>query len=361
MVVEINEMIDFLDDFFKSGHHETVVGGIAGTQIEKFVVDATQGVTEFSRILFINGCQDYIGLMKKQLPNVLFWGDLFIEQIVDPLIPRNPWIPEIYNTKPEFIKKIDSERLSHYDVMVVFNSHLIWRDYISQISENFSGKIVYVCDPCEPMGGSTMWDIGLNDIPVVVDTLEKVSPMIAMARASLGYESRAIDRKVRGTLTEINKLNRRSIGKIDDKQYVTNDYDLYGEIRKKQLDSPFRKNQKVIVNDDIIDVMIEGGLRKASLVKNSMLVIQNATTSPLMKLRLYNSNITYSADVTYKNGVMIPRGMISVSPANILMAHNICHHRYNHIVLILDEKLPLHSKYSILKNSNNVTVVNKAK
>ena len=40
MIYEINQMIDYLDDFFKSSHKETIVGGIAGTQIEKFVLDA---------------------------------------------------------------------------------------------------------------------------------------------------------------------------------------------------------------------------------------------------------------------------------------------------------------------------------
>ena len=42
MVVEINEMIDALEEFFNSSGHEFIVGGIAGTEIEKYVLNLPQ-------------------------------------------------------------------------------------------------------------------------------------------------------------------------------------------------------------------------------------------------------------------------------------------------------------------------------
>lgn len=361
MIYEINQMIDHLDEFFKGSQKECIVGGIAGTQIEKFSLDSALQTTQFNKILVVNGCQDYIGLMKKPMQNVMFWGDLFIEEMVDPLLPINPWKPRCLNPSAEYIKRINTQILSMYDVVVVFNAHLIPNQMLRAISENFSGKIVYVVDPIERTGKSLMWELGINDMPVVVDHLEKVSPMIALARSSIGFESRAIDYKVKGSLNEVSRINKRSVGKIDDKQYVTNNWELYHEVRQKQIDSPFRKNQKVEVVDDTIDVMIENGSRLATLTRGSMLVIHNANPSPLMRLRLYNSKIIYAADVTYASSVMKPKGAITVEPANIIMIENFSLHRYNHAVAILSHDLSKNQRYSLLKNSNNVTIVNKMK
>ena len=356
-------MIDHLDDFFRSSQKETLVGGIAGTQIERFAVDAALATTPFDKILIVNGCQDYIGLMKKPVQNVVYWGDLFTETVVDPLLPIDPWKPKIFNPREEYVKRINIQFISQYDIIIVFNAHLINRDLIRGISENFGGKIVYVTDPLDCGGKGLLWDLNMQDMPVVVDHLEKVSPMIALARASVGIDSRAVDYKVKGTLTETNRINKRSIGKIDDKQYMTNDYELYREIQQRQMDVPFRKNQKVIVDEDIIDVMYESGQRKATLTKGSMLVIENATSSPLMRLRLYNSKIIYAADVTYSDIVMKPKGSVKVIPGNIIdiLDWSFAQHRYNHSVMILSHELSKNTRYTLLKHSNNVTIVNRFK
>lgn len=361
MIYEINQMIDHLDEFFKGSQKECIVGGIAGTQIEKFTLDSALQTTQFSKILVINGCQDYIGLMKKPMQNVMFWADLFIEEIVDPLIPIDPWKPRCFNPSAEYVKRINTQILSLYDVILVFNAHLISNSRLYAISENFAGKIVYVVDPMEINSQSLMWEFGVDDIPVVVDHLEKVSPMIALARSSIGVDSRAIDYKVKGTLNETTKINKRSIGKIDDKQYVTNDWEILHDIRQRQIDSPFRKNQKVKIIDDSIDVMVENGSRLATLTYGSMLVIHNASSSPLMRLRLYNSKIIYAADITYKTGVMKSKGTVSVEPANILSIDEYPSHRYNHTVAILTRELSKQERYSLLKHSNNITIVNKIK
>ena len=361
MIIEINEMIDCLEKFFDSSRKETVVGGIAGTQIERYVIDAATATTSFSKILVVNGCQDYIGMMKEPLPNVLFWADLFITDMIDPLIPYDPWKPKIYNPEAEYVQRVNTRLLSGYDVILIFNTHLIPSFALKAVSDNFSGQIVYVTDPLEYNGREISWRLGIDDFPVISDHLEKVSPMIALARSVFGFDTRAVDRKVKGTLTEANKIGKRSIGKIDDKQYVTNDYELLREIQQRQYDAPFRKNQKVVVNEDLIDVMLENGVRKASLTGNSMLVMQNPTSKPLMKLRLYNSKIIYAADVTYAKGVMKHKGTISVTPANIIDVSHLTHHRFNNVVFVLGDHTSKTEQYTVLKNSNNVIIVNRAK
>ena len=361
MIYEINQMIDHLDDFFKSSHKETIVGGIAGTQIEKFALDSALNTTNFGKILVINGCQDYLGIMKKPMQNVKFWGDLFVQEMVDPLIPYDPWKPHCFNPRAEYVKRIDVNILKMYDIILIFNAHLVPTDICRAISENFAGQIVYVVDPVEcGMGRSIMFELGMRDMPVVVDHLEKVSPMIAMARQSVGFDSRAVDHRVKGTLNEVTKFSNRSIGKIDDKMYMTNDHDLYYDVMKRQREMPFRKNQRVIVNEDIIDVMMAEGERKASLVRGSMLVIDNPSSKPLMKLRLYNSKTFYAADVTYASNIMKPQGAITVYPGNIMnFEEDYVRHRYNHTILIMARPISKTGRYSIFKNSNNVTIVNR--
>lgn len=361
MIVELNEMIDYIEEFLENDYQATCVGGIVGTPIEKIVLETITAKIPWHKVLVIQGCQDYTGLMKKRLTNVLFWGDVIIEENVEPLREKSPWMPEIFSPQPEFTKKVDASILVNYDIIVILNAHLIPMTYRYDISMNFAGKVVYIIDPFET-------DYSVEEdrderTPVIVDSLNKLSPLQAMARAAVGFDTRAIDTKVRGTLTELNRINRRSIGKMDDKQYVTNDWDLYVEIQNKQKNSPFRKNQKVIIEDDIIDIMMDdNGLRKATLTRNSMLVIDNPNSNPLMKLRLYNSKIIYSADITYdfdNHGPLKRRGILNVRPANILRLHDVKYHRFNHIVFIMNDRLAPSFKYTLLKNSNNVTIINK--
>ena len=364
MICEINNMIEYLDEFFNNSHKEFTVGGIAGTQIEKFVLDAALQTTVFDKILVLNGCQDYIGLMKNPMPNVKFWGDLFIDQTVDPFIPYDPWKPKILNPREEYVKRIDVQELVKYDVIIIFNAHYIDDDVLKAFSDNFSGKIVYVIDPIEAKDIIHSRLGFRTNTPIVVDHLEKVSPMIALARASIGFDSRAVDYKVRGTLTETNKINKKTIGKIDDKQYITNNFDIYREVYDKYLDLPIRKNQRLIVRDNIVDVMFADNHRKATLVRDSMIVVDNMNTRPLMKMRVYNSKTIYSVDVTYMDGMMKPKNAITVEPGNILYAYdrNFIKHRYNHTVMILgSNELSKAARYALLKNSNNVTIVNRFK
>ena len=357
-------MIDYLDDFVDSDIKETLVGGIAGTEINKYAIDAAMKHHAFNKVLVIEGCQDYIGLMPKPLANVKHWSDLFVEQVVDPLVPFDPWKARVEQpqSRPLYINRLDTNLLSQYEMIVVYDSHLLPYDIRESISQSFSGQIIWVYDPGEPH--IYMGHIMPSNIPVVVDTLRKLSPILAMARDALGFDTRAVESKIKGSVVETGRINKRSIGKIDDKQYVTNDWGLHDEIVHKQYESPFRKNQKVIVCETVVDMMNENGVRKASLGRNSMLVIDNANANPLMKLRLYNSKTTYYADLAYNYGEAIPlkrRNQISVAPANILIIDDVQYHRYNHTVLILEHPLSKRDRYSVLKNSNNLTVISKFK
>ena len=355
MILEINEMIDFIDDFYTGDTKEMVIGGIAGTEINTYAIEGCTKYTKFNKILVIEGCQDYIGLLKNPIDNVMHWSDLFVEEIVPPLVPFDPWKPRCVQENPTFVNRLNVDILTKYEKIIAFDSHLIPYEVKKLISDTYKGQILWVIDPVEAMN---YFD---ESLPIIVDTLRKVSPIIAMARQTVGVETRAVDTKIRGSINETSKINKRSIGKIDDKQYITNDFELYNEIINRQKEIPFRKNQKVIVEDDLVDMMTENGVRKASLARDSMLVIENANSKPLMKLRLYNSKITYYADISYETPLHhIVRGKIRVRPANIITVALMKYHRYNHTILVLAHPLNPAQKYSVLKNSNNVTLVDKS-
>ncbi len=364
MVVEINEMIDALEEFFNSSGHEFIVGGIAGTEIEKYVLDAAAQVTDFSKILILNGCQDYIGLMKKPLPNYVFWADIFIEQFSNALEPDDPWKPKILKHSYECINVINTRMISAYDVMIVFNAHLI--PNIHEIIESFCGKVVCVIDPIEA-GFVYAADL-IRHALMITDSLSKVSPMVAMARATVGYDSRSIDTKVRGTLTEISSMNSRSIGKMDDKQYVSQDCELCYNIGKRQKESQLKKNQKLIVvrneNPSIIRVETDDKTRNTTITTRSLLVVENPNRKPLMKtkMRIFNSKTTCYVDTTYQYGMLTPKGSVCVLPANIISLNEMIHHRFNDVVFIMNGyRLSEQEKYVLLKNSNNVTIVSEVK
>jgi hypothetical protein len=98
----------------------------------------------------------------------------------------------------------------------VNHAELIPRDYLNALRKTFAGRILFIVDPLDANG------IYYNGIPTIVDSLTKQSPLIALARSLYNIDTRAVDRKVKGSFKEI-KVSKRSVGKIDINQYITND------------------------------------------------------------------------------------------------------------------------------------------
>lgn len=368
MIVEINEMIDFLDDFLQSDRKITVVGGIAGTQIEKITVDRMTSVYDFNKILIINGVQDYIYFMKKPLRNVKFWADIFVEDIIPPKEPINVWAPKIYQPKPTKVPRIDTAFISQFDCMVVLNSQVLDWEIVDLLANDFGGRIVFVTDPVEHNAICVDSVVKLNDFPVIVDSMEKLSPIIALARNVIGFETRAIEHRVKCDYKIIPKINKRTVNKLDNTVYFTDDWVSLGDYNQKQIDSNFKKGQKVLVRDRNINIMLgENGVRKSTVAYGSLLTIDDPRENPLMKHKIWNSKEIHACDVAYTtNPVMMKRCAVSVIPANVLSTCFIPYHRYDKTVFLRRYKdgCDVHRRvdrvlYTILKCSNNVTIVEK--
>lgn len=349
-IVNLSEMIDILECFMEDNSwHNIVVGEMAGCHLFKQVTDVvvnTEGGIPFNQTLFVEGCQDYIGLMRKRLSNHIFYAEMFVEDMVDGLTPYDPFKPKILNPSPEYRIRINSDRLTEYQLIIVRDAHLIPVYYMHALMNSFNGKIISLVDPFDING-----EMFVNAY-TVVETMNKISPLQAMARSIYNVDS-YVDRKVPGTATD-KHFSKRQIGRIDDKQYITNKLSLLEEIQYKQFITNMRKHQKVLVISDRLHFCqdIKTG-RTYPIVKNSLCEIVSPRL-PLMRLKIHASKNIVAGDISYFEHCS-PE-CIRVKPANILSVDESCYHRYNTSVLLCDDNITPRQRYSILKNSNNVIV-----
>ena len=374
MIYEISHMIDLLEKFYDDGDKRVgLVAAIAGTQIDEYIFNAATKNTPFQKILILNGCQDYIAVMKEPLQNVKYWADVLYPVPLESAIPVDPFQPKILNPPTEWRSEVDKKMLSKFDSCVIFNAHLIPMMERDRIVEAFCGKVLLVIDPIEMY--SALYDmekyVDPDLTPTLVDTIDKVSPMIAMARATVGYETRNINKRAAGTLNQISRINKRTIGKIDDKQYIVADYQLYEEITDRQISQQFKKNQKFLVKSPehkLIQMRDSNNNTTVTITHRSMIVLTNIyPVGNLMDFRLYNGKETILTtgaryDVRTPNPftkkLLNEDGKLVVHPANVLNLHDMIFHRYNHAVFVSSEyTVRVAEKYSLLKNCNNLTVV----
>jgi hypothetical protein len=223
---------------------------------------------------------------------------------------------------------------------------LIPKSYVDAICNEFGGKVLLIVDPLDLFGEQYF-----GQIPTLYDSLTKQSTIHAFARSIYGIDSRAIDRKIKCDFKSV-KIQRRSIGKIDGNQYVTNSESILQTIRDKQLQSPFRRNQKMITaHSHVIFIMDQDG-KPCAIGPHTMFSI-STVSRPLMKLRIHSSASNIYAGISYLNE---KRGL-HVKPANIISLDEAAHHRFQSVVLILGEE-PMNTRmwYSLLRNVNTLMV-----
>lgn len=344
-----------LENFFISSRSPAniTVGGMTGSFVFKHALDAATYSYSFSDILVIEGCQDYIGISRADIANFIYYADIFVESYKNGLTEHNPFKPNIMNPQYQSVKEINVALLNEYKVIIVNDAQLIPNVYLNAIANNFCGKLCIVADPFD-IGGEMF-----TGYPTIVDSLYKLSPLTAMARSMYGVNTRSIEKSLSGTVKEA-KINKRSIGKMDDKQYISNIPEVINTVREKQLNASFRNNYKVLVVSDKIHVCFDKESRSHNITKNSILVISNATAKPFMRFRIYNylktvSGVTISYD-SYNESIIQNDTGIKVVPANIISIEDSVYHKYKNAVLIEGEPINNRQRYSILKNCQSLTV-----
>lgn len=350
MVVAISQLIDIVEDFIEEsdwyGRKVLTVGGIIGTSIFKNVVNSVIKTVNFERILVVDGCNDYIGLLRKPVVNYMYYLDFF-QSIEVPDINRviDPYPIQFIKPQQGYQYRIADYMFNQYQVLILNNAHYIPKHYREAFKNIFCGKVIEIVDPFDIYGTE------FRNVPTLVDSLSKQSANIAFARSLYGYDTRAIDRSVKSSFTKI-KMQRRSFGKIDDKQYVSNDPAVIETIREKQLRAPFRKGQKFIVKQRNLTLASDLDGIPHVVGSGMMLSIMNVT-KPLMKIRIHSSKKIMFGSVSYRE----PTTSIYVHPANILLPSELALHRFHNIVVVLGaEPITTREWYTFLKSGTNISV-----
>ena len=175
---------------------------------------------------------------------------------------------------------------------------------------------------------------------------------VAMARDLYDIDTRIINTKAKSKIEEI-KISIRSIGKIDDKQYISNDPELINIIQQKQYNASLRKNQKVMIKDKRLYKTPDGS---NSIYKTTMMVVESVSNANYIHqlLRIYGTRVSFGANIYYQPNDHNNNWI--VKPANIISMEEQAHHRYKNAVLITSSHLTIRENYSVLKNSNNLSI-----
>lgn len=348
--LEISQMIDLMEDHFAplwNRNHVLTVGGVIGTSIFKYAMDACMKYYELNQILVIDGCQDYIGLLKKPMHNYMYYMDLFVSIRIPSIEEQmNPYHKFPMELKSGYRMALVNQKLTMYEAIIIQNAHLIPENCLKSIHENFNGQILQIVDPLDFNG------IDFHTIPTLYDSLSKQSPMTALARSMFGIDSRCIDRKIHTEFKKM-KMSKRSIGKIDTNQYVTNSQEVLNIIQRKQIQSQFRKNQKFIVGSEEIRLYNDQNGEPVTVGPGTMLTL-SSVTKPLIQLRVHSSLKHIYSTLSYK----YTEKSLYVKPANIITIDDAVYHRFNSLVVVLsDEPMTNRLWYSLMKIANTITVV----
>lgn len=350
--IELQDLNDRIDDFLRNDNQSVfAIGELIGCNLLRYVSEAVLHDFKFEQILFVSGIQDdvYNG---KIFRNHVYWASLFDDIAIDGVIEYDPFKPKIQNPDPEYWKTLSKYMLGPFHVMIIHNAHKIPRPYLNTLVNEFKGKTIMIVDPFDR--GGEDWSY----VETCVDTFDRVSKVVAFARFLYGYDTRSINKKLRDSITYDTPISRRSIGKLDDKQYVTVDPFLYDTITEKQLRVSFRKNQKIMIVSDKINLRHDSEFVIPHALTYGTLLNIIGVQANTPRFRIYASKVCLTVPIAYNIDFRTPKNVIRVAPANILTLDDAIRHRHRNIVFVTTPTCPsmsLRDQYSLMKIGQNIT------
>lgn len=332
------------------------LGGMVGTCVFDHVIEAALEVTSFGKIEIIEGIQDIIGLHKKiPLNNHHFYAEMFENAMID--VPKNTDTLEGFlrtDTCIEPLSIIKKDRINYPEIIIINDAHLI-PDYFLLQFLKIPRKVILIVDPFDVNGEQFI------QVPTIVDTLRKQSPLVAKTRMIYGVDTRAIDKSIKGTLDKI-KMSKRAFGKIDDNQYVSNDPDVlaFGELKQKSSDIK-RKQKFIVLDKHVIRSMAFPYEHKPShdpvVVEGSLISIYSINKSSMYNsLKIHSSFMHLFGLISYD--VNDRKANIHVKNANIINIDDAHKHRFRRIIFIKgNTTITQRQCYALLKSSNHISMV----
>ena len=354
-IIELNELIDLLNRFFHdTAHRMLMIGGIVGSHPLSHVLDVATGYTEFNNILTLEGCADFCYLPKRFVSTYLPFSYVFYEMYVSSLQPDTLFPFQFYQHNIPCVKMINRGFYQKFPIVIINNAHLIEMEYIKQLVETCNWKCILIGDPFDLGGEEFMY------APCIVESLEKQSPIVGMARKLWGFSTHAIDKRVPGHVSS-GKVTRKGIGKLDGRMYLCDNPELINQAQSQQMKQSLRKGQRFLVTDDRLYTTIDDTKQTHIITKNMMLVMQRANSlSPIpQQFRLYHSKQIIRLDIEYETAKHYFNERdyhVKVKPANVLSIQDARYHRYLNTVLACTGEVPKRELYSVMKNSVNLAI-----
>lgn len=354
--LEIYEFITMLDEFFEREAEPIFdIGEMVGCNLLRYVADAAVKYVQFNNILFVSGTPDAAYASERK--NFVYWKWLFTDFIVDN--PHDTFDPLSQPTfkynKSEYVQKLIPMTLKNYSIIIINQAQLIPRLFLDIIAESFSGQIVRIYDPFDLMGQE--YDVPLR----CVDTFESLPATIGYARSLYGIDTRNINKRAKNTIS-IGSIRKRSIGKIDDNQYVTDDFHVLDDAIDKQKAVPFRKNQKIFITDNKFNIVRDSKYEHVhSLGYGTLLHILQGSIDGSIRCRIHSSKAEFDLSLAYEFKPFItPSNTIIVSPANVITPGPVLNeHYFKQIVYVTTSDNPLISirtQYTLIKQSQNLII-----
>lgn len=363
-IISKENLIQQIEEFMSNdyAYKPLILGQLTGANVLGHIIDTMTQFYEVKDVLFIQGIQDDMYSIGTLMKNNLFYGSLFERIPLDGMIPYNEFKPKFANEDIQYGEMIMMNIISSYKLIVINNAHLIpdkYLKYILTVLEVSSCKIIMIVDPFDIDGEQ------YSMYPVCVDAWDKLPINIAYARFLCGFESISINKKAKNAIKYNEKISKRSVGKMDLNQYITNDVNLCCEVHERQYASKFRKNQKVYVVDQgrcIYDNEnhLHHSIRTGTLLR---LGTVNETIDPIYKVaRLHMSKVNLPIPMVYeKEPYMTPEHCILVVPANILHISFAALHRFRNAVMVTTSDRPaltIREQYAILRRCDNIMFAN---
>lgn len=352
-IIEISEMIDQLQDFACNDEQIFYCGGIVGTEIFRYVTKAALlTLRKNKQIMFIDGCQDNVVIhRKKSFPiNYVYYRDLFIDVLS--LSTRDTFSPQYDPVSYSVTKFLDKNKFFGIDAIIINNAQLMEYEYLQEILKSVNCKVFVISDPFD-VGG-----LPFSVYPTLTDSLLKQTYITSYARHLYGVDSSAVDKRIKCGIVKI-KLAKRSYGRMDSSQHVTNNSVILEEVNNRQIMLPFKKNQKFIITDDRSDVSYDIDLKEGvtNFHRGSLITLENRQ-GDAPTFRLHNSQLCRQMFITYKQTSEIYAGT-SVIPANMISVEDAVFHRFRDTTFVFDTDSPLDisSRYSIIKNTNFLKLI----
>lgn len=352
-VIEEYQMIDLINTYLNTPTFKPcMLGGVVGTTLFEHVFNACMEQFQYNRICIIEGIQDYIG-MKKQNPNYhnhFFYAEGFLNDFI--INNEYPFALEsyMYNHRVSYkVPIINLKYVNDYDIFIINDAHLIPDEYLQQLL-NMRKKMFVLVDPFD-INGERYYHV-----PTIIDTMKRLPALLVRARALYNIDTRAYDKSTQMTFTR-GKVSKRSIGKLGDTMYSSNDDDIIKYAHNKQLVAPSKKNHRMMVIDTYTSRPMELNPNPRSVVtKYSLLqVVNQHKTRNLYNFRIHSSNSNIVTTMSYDKTT--PKTEIHVIPANILLPEHIAHHRFKNVVYVHGNSKPnIREMYTLMKCTRNLII-----